>query len=147
MTICEYAIGADTGYIYIRAEYPLAIERLQLDISQSKNLGLLGNNILGTNFNFNIELKYGAGAFVCGEGTALMRSIEGNRGEPRMKTYSSTKKGLQDLPTFSNNVETLANIPPILSKGGSWYKSIVTEKASGTKVFALGGKINNVGLV
>ena len=147
MTICGYAIGADTGYIYIRAEYPLAIERLQLAISQSKNLGLLGNNILGTNFNFNIELKYGAGAFVCGEGTALMRSIEGNRGEPRMKTYSSTKKGLWDVPTCSNNVETLANIPPILSKSGSWYKSIGTEKASGTKVFALGGKINNVGLV
>lgn len=147
MTICGYAIGADTGYIYIRAEYPLAIERLQLAISQAKDLGLLGKNILGTDFNFNIELKYGAGAFVCGEGTALMRSIEGNRGEPRMKTYSSTKKGLWDVPTCANNVETFANIPTILNKGGNWYKSIGTEKSSGTKVFALGGKINNVGLV
>lgn len=147
MTICGYAIGADTGYIYIRAEYPLAIERLQLAISQAKDLGLLGKNILGTDFNFNIELKYGAGAFVCGEGTALMRSIEGNRGEPRMKTYSSTKKGLWDVPTCANNVETFANIPPILNKGGNWYKNIGTEKSSGTKVFALGGKINNVGLV
>lgn len=147
MAICGYAVGADTGYIYIRAEYPLAIERLQLAISQAKNLGLLGNNILGTDFNFNIELKYGAGAFVCGEGTALMRSIEGNRGEPRMKTYSSTKKGLWDVPTCANNVETFANIPPILNNGGNWYKNIGTEKSSGTKVFALGGKINNVGLV
>ncbi|MCE9676124.1 NADH-quinone oxidoreductase subunit NuoF [Paraclostridium bifermentans] len=147
MAICGYAVGSDTGYIYIRAEYPLAIERLQLAISQAKNLGLLGNNILGTDFNFNIELKYGAGAFVCGEGTALMRSIEGNRGEPRMKTYSSTKKGLWDVPTCANNVETFANIPPILSNGGNWYKNIGTEKSSGTKVFALGGKINNVGLV
>lgn len=147
MAICGYAVGSDTGYIYIRAEYPLAIERLQLAISQAKNLGLLGHNILGTDFNFNIELKYGAGAFVCGEGTALMRSIEGNRGEPRMKTYSSTKKGLWDVPTCANNVETFANIPPILSNGGNWYKNIGTEKSSGTKVFALGGKINNVGLV
>lgn len=147
MAICGYAVGSDTGYIYIRAEYPLAIERLQLAISQAKNLGLLGNNILGTDFNFNIELKYGAGAFVCGEGTALMRSIEGNRGEPRMKTYSSTKKGLWDVPTCANNVETFANIPPILSNGGNWYKNIGTDKSSGTKVFALGGKINNVGLV
>ena len=147
MAICGYAVGSDTGYIYIRAEYPLAIERLQLAISQAKNLGLLGNNILGTDFNFNIELKYGAGAFVCGEGTSLMRSIEGNRGEPRMKTYSSTKKGLWDVPTCANNVETFANIPPILSNGGNWYKNIGTEKSSGTKVFALGGKINNVGLV
>ncbi|KKY00135.1 NADH dehydrogenase [Paraclostridium benzoelyticum] len=147
MAICGYAVGSDTGYIYIRAEYPLAIERLQLAISQAKNLGLLGDNILGTDFNFNIELKYGAGAFVCGEGTALMRSIEGNRGEPRMKTYSSTKKGLWDVPTCANNVETFANIPPILSNGGNWYKNIGTEKSSGTKVFALGGKIHNVGLV
>ncbi|WP_373598882.1 NADH-ubiquinone oxidoreductase-F iron-sulfur binding region domain-containing protein [Paraclostridium bifermentans] len=147
MAICGYAVGADTGYIYIRAEYPLAIERLQLAISQAKELGMLGDNILGTGFNFNIELKYGAGAFVCGEGTALMRSIEGNRGEPRMKTYSSTKKGLWDVPTCSNNVETFANITPIIKNGGQWYKDIGTEKSSGTKVFALGGKINNVGLV
>ncbi|MBS6022953.1 MAG: NADH-quinone oxidoreductase subunit NuoF [Paeniclostridium sordellii] len=147
MAICGYAVGADTGYIYIRAEYPLAIERLKLAIDQANNLGVLGKNILGTNFNFNIELKYGAGAFVCGEGTALMRSIEGNRGEPRMKTYSSTKKGLWDVPTCSNNVETFANITPIIKNGGQWYKNIGTEKSSGTKVFALGGKINNVGLV
>lgn len=147
MAICGYAVGADTGYIYIRAEYPLAIERLNLAIGQAKELGLLGNNILGTGFNFDIELKYGAGAFVCGEGTALMRSIEGNRGEPRMKTYSSTKKGLWDVPTCSNNVETFANIPAILNNGGQWYKNIGTEKSSGTKVFALGGKISNVGLV
>lgn len=147
MAICGYAVGADTGYIYIRAEYPLAIERLKLAIDQANNLGLLGKNILGTDFSFNIELKYGAGAFVCGEGTALMRSIEGNRGEPRMKTYSSTKKGLWDVPTCSNNVETFANITPIIKNGGQWYKNIGTEKSSGTKVFALGGKINNVGLV
>ncbi|MFR3071907.1 MAG: NADH-ubiquinone oxidoreductase-F iron-sulfur binding region domain-containing protein, partial [Paeniclostridium sp.] len=147
MAICGYAVGADTGYIYIRAEYPLAIERLNLAISQAEKLGLLGENILGTGFNFKIELKYGAGAFVCGEGTALMRSIEGNRGEPRMKTYSSTKKGLWDVPTCSNNVETFANIPPIIENGGQWYKNIGTENSSGTKVFALGGKINNVGLV
>ena len=147
MTICGYAVGADTGYIYIRAEYPLAIERLKLAIDQANNLGVLGKNILGTGFNFNIELKYGAGAFVCGEGTALMRSIEGNRGEPRMKTYSSTKKGLWDVPTCSNNVETFANIIPIIKNGGQWYKNIGTEKSSGTKIFALGGKINNTGLV
>ncbi|CEQ24712.1 iron-only hydrogenase [[Clostridium] sordellii] len=147
MAICGYAVGADTGYIYIRAEYPLAIERLKLAIDQANSLGVLGKNILGTDFNFNIELKYGAGAFVCGEGTALMRSIEGNRGEPRMKTYSSTKKGLWDVPTCSNNVETFANITPIIKNGGQWYKNIGTEKSSGTKVFALGGKINNVGLV
>ena len=147
MAICGYAIGADTGYIYIRAEYPLAIERLQAAISQAESIGLLGNNILGTDFNFKIELKYGAGAFVCGEGTALMRSIEGNRGEPSMKTYSSTRKGLWGVPTCLNNVETFANIIPILKNGGQWYKNIGTEDSSGTKVFALGGKVNNVGLV
>lgn len=147
MAICGYAVGADTGYIYIRAEYPLAIERLKLAIGQAQDHGLLGKDILGSGFNFNIELKYGAGAFVCGEGTALMRSIEGNRGEPRMKTYSSTKKGLWDVPTCANNVETFANIPPILHNGGQWYKDLGTEKSSGTKVFALGGKISNVGLV
>ena len=147
MAICGYAVGADTGYIYIRAEYPLAIERLQAAIKQAECLGLLGSNILGTDFSFKIELKYGAGAFVCGEGTALMRSIEGNRGEPSMKTYSSTRKGLWGVPTCLNNVETFANIIPILKNGGQWYKNIGTEKSSGTKVFALGGKVNNVGLV
>ena len=147
MAICGYAVGANTGYIYIRAEYPLAIERLQAAIKQAESIGVLGENILGTDFSFNIELKYGAGAFVCGEGTALMRSIEGNRGEPSMKTYSSTRKGLWGVPTCLNNVETFANIIPILKNGGQWYKNIGTEDSSGTKVFALGGKINNVGLV
>ncbi|MGL4796813.1 MAG: NADH-ubiquinone oxidoreductase-F iron-sulfur binding region domain-containing protein [Paraclostridium sp.] len=147
MAICGYAVGANVGYIYIRAEYPLAIERLQAAIHQAEAIGLLGDNILGTNFNFKIELKYGAGAFVCGEGTALMRSIEGNRGEPSMKTYSSTRKGLWGVPTCLNNVETFANIIPILKNGGEWYKNIGTEDSSGTKVFALGGKVNNVGLV
>ena len=147
MAICGYAIGADTGYIYIRAEYPLAINRLQIAIEQAKNIGLLGENIMGTGFNFNIELKYGAGAFVCGEGTALIHSIEGKRGEPRMKTYSSSKHGLWDAPTCLNNVETFANIPAIINKGASWFTNYGTEDSSGTKVFALGGKINNVGLV
>ena len=147
MAICGYAVGANTGYIYIRAEYPLAIERLQAAIKQAESIGVLGENILGTDFSFNIELKYGAGAFVCGEGTALMRSIEGNRGEPSMKTYSSTRKGLWGVPTCLNNVETFANIIPILKNGGQWYKNIGTEDSSGTKFFALGGKINNVGLV
>lgn len=147
MAICGYAIGADTGYIYIRAEYPLAIERLKVAIDQAKQVGLLGNNILGTDFNFDIELKYGAGAFVCGEGTALINSIEGKRGEPRMKTYSSSKRGLWDSPTCLNNVETFANIPAIINEGASWFTEYGTEDSPGTKVFALGGKINNVGLV
>lgn len=147
MALCGYAIGADTGYIYIRAEYPLAIERLKIAISQAENAGVLGKNILGTDFNFNIELKYGAGAFVCGEGTALINSIEGKRGEPRMKTFSSSKRGLWDVPTCLNNVETFANIPAIINKGASWFTEYGTEDSPGTKVFALGGKINNVGLV
>lgn len=147
MAICGYAIGADTGHIYIRAEYPLAIERLKIAISQAQELGLLGNNILGTDFNFNIDLKYGAGAFVCGEGTALINSIEGKRGEPRMKTYSSSKRGLWDKPTCLNNVETFANIPAIINEGADWFTKYGTEDSPGTKVFALGGKINNVGLV
>ena len=147
MAICGYAIGADTGYIYIRAEYPLAIERLKIAINQAEEAGVLGNNILGTDFNFKIELKYGAGAFVCGEGTALINSIEGKRGEPRMKTYSASKRGLWNAPTCLNNVETFANIPAIINKGASWFKEYGTEDSSGTKVFALGGKVNNVGLV
>ena len=147
MAICGYAIGADTGYIYIRAEYPLAIKRLKIAIEQAKELGLLGKNIMGTDFNFNIELKYGAGAFVCGEGTALINSIEGKRGEPRMKTYSASKHGLWNAPTCLNNVETFANIPAIINKGANWFTSYGTNDSSGTKVFALGGKINNVGLV
>ena len=147
MAICGYAIGADTGYIYIRAEYPLAIKRLKIAIEQANELGLLGKNIMGTDFSFNIELKYGAGAFVCGEGTALINSIEGKRGEPRMKTYSASKHGLWDAPTCLNNVETFANIPAIINKGANWFTSYGTNDSSGTKVFALGGKINNVGLV
>ncbi|MGX4601464.1 NADH-ubiquinone oxidoreductase-F iron-sulfur binding region domain-containing protein [Faecalimicrobium sp. JNUCC 81] len=147
MAICGYSIGADTGYIYIRAEYPLAIERLKIAINQAEEAGLLGKNILGTDFNFKIELKYGAGAFVCGEGTALINSIEGKRGEPRMKTFSSSKHGLWDVPTCLNNVETFANIPAIINKGASWFTEYGTEDSSGTKVFALGGKVNNVGLV
>ncbi len=147
MAICGYAIGADTGYIYIRAEYPLAIDRLKTAINQAKEAGVLGNNILGTDFNFNIELKYGAGAFVCGEETALIHSIEGQRGEPNVKTYFSSERGLWDLPTCLNNVETFANIPAIINNGAGWFSSMGTEDSSGTKVFALGGKINNVGLV
>lgn len=147
MAICGYAVGANTGHIYIRAEYPLAIERLKVAISQAQEVGLLGDNILGTDFNFNIDLKYGAGAFVCGEGTALINSIEGNRGEPRMKTYSSSKRGLWDKPTCLNNVETFANIPAIINEGAEWFTKYGTENSPGTKVFALGGKINNVGLV
>ena len=147
MAICGYAIGSDTGYIYIRAEYPLAIKRLKIAISQAEDDGLLGNNILGSNFNFKIELKYGAGAFVCGEETALINSIEGKRGEPRMKTYIPSKRGLWNSPTCLNNVETFANIPAIINNGSSWFRKYGTEDSPGTKVFALGGKINNTGLV
>ena len=147
MAICGYAIGSDTGYIYIRAEYPLAIKRLKIAISQAEDAGLLGNNILGSNFNFKIELKYGAGAVVCGEETALINSIEGKRGEPRMKTYIPSKRGLWNSPTCLNNVETFANIPAIINNGASWFRKYGTEDSPGTKVFALGGKINNTGLV
>lgn len=147
IAICGYAIGSDTGYIYIRAEYPLAIKRLKIAISQAEDAGLLGNNILGSNFNFKIELKYGAGAFVCGEETALINSIEGKRGEPRMKTYIPSKRGLWNSPTCLNNVETFVNIPAIINNGASWFRKYGTEDSPGTKVFALGGKINNTGLV
>lgn len=147
MAICGYAIGSDTGYIYIRAEYPLAIKRLKIAISQAEDAGLLGNNILGSNFNFKIELKYGAGAFVCGEETALINSIEGKRGEPRMKTYIPSKRGIWNSPTCLNNVETFVNIPAIINNGASWFRKYGTEDSPGTKVFALGGKINNTGLV
>lgn len=147
MTIAGYAIGANKGYIYIRAEYPLAIQRLLIAIEQSRQIGMLGENILGSGFNFDIELKFGAGAFVCGEETALIRSIEGKRGEPTTKPPFPAESGLWDVPTCVNNVETLANIPPIILKGAEWYSSIGTEKSKGTKVFALAGKINNVGLV
>src|SRR5512133_887809 len=147
MTIAGYAVGADKGYIYIRAEYPLAIHRLQVAISQSRDIGMLGKNILGSGFNFDIELKFGAGAFVCGEETALIRSIEGRRGEPTTKPPFPAESGVWEKPTCVNNVETYANIPPIILKGAQWYSSIGTEKSKGTKVFALAGKINNVGLI
>ena len=147
MAIAGYAVGASQGYIYIRAEYPLAIDRLKIAIAQAEEAGVLGDNILGTGFNFKIELKYGAGAFVCGEGTALIHSIEGKRGEPRMKTFSSSKHGLWQAPTSVNNVETFGNVPAIINKGADWFASYGTEDSKGTKVFALGGKVNNVGLV
>ncbi|WP_455537672.1 NADH-ubiquinone oxidoreductase-F iron-sulfur binding region domain-containing protein [Terrisporobacter sp.] len=147
MAIAGYAIGAAEGYIYIRAEYPLAIDRLKIAIAQAEEAGVLGENILGTGFNFKIELKYGAGAFVCGEGTALINSIEGKRGEPRMKTFSSSQHGLWQAPTSVNNVETFGNVPAIINKGADWFASYGTKDSTGTKVFALGGKIHNVGLV
>lgn len=147
MAICGYAIGADKGLVYIRAEYPLAIKRLQLAIDSAREYGLLGENILGTDFSFDIDIKYGAGAFVCGEETALIHSMEGQRGEPTTKPPFPAESGYWGKPTNVNNVETFANIPVILLKGADWFKSIGTEKSSGTKVFALAGKINNVGLI
>ena len=147
MAITAYAIGAQSGYIYVRAEYPTAVERLKIAIAQARAYGLLGENILGKGLDFDIEIRLGAGAFVCGEATALMISIEGNRGEPRLKPPSSAVRGLFGKPTVLNNVETFANVPQILLKGADWFRSIGTEKSTGTKVFALGGKINNSGLV
>ena len=147
MAIAGYAIGAKQGYIYVRAEYPIAVKRLNIAIEQAKKLGLLGKNIFGKKFEFNIELRLGAGAFVCGEETALMNSIEGKRGEPRPRPPFPAVKGLFGKPTLLNNVETYANIPNIILKGANWYKSIGTKTSTGTKVFALGGNITNVGLV
>jgi NADH-quinone oxidoreductase subunit F len=147
MTIGAYAIGAGEGFIYIRAEYPLAIKSLQLAITQATELGLLGENILGTGFSFFVEVKYGAGAFVCGEETALLHSIEGARGEPTFKPPFPAEKGLYGKPTVINNVETFANVPPIYLNGPEWFNSIGTEESKGTKVFALAGKVNHVGLV
>nr|WP_315024030.1 NADH-quinone oxidoreductase subunit NuoF [uncultured Aminipila sp.] len=147
MAIAGYAIGADQGYIYVRAEYPIAVERLKIAINQAREYGLLGRNIFGTDFNFDIELRLGAGAFVCGEETALMTSIEGNRGEPRPRPPFPAVKGLFDCPTILNNVETSANIPQIILNGPEWFASMGTEKSKGTKVFALGGKVKNTGLV
>ncbi|SHF16871.1 NAD(P)-dependent iron-only hydrogenase diaphorase component flavoprotein [Marinitoga hydrogenitolerans DSM 16785] len=147
MAIAAYAIGANQGYIYIRAEYPLAVKRLKNAINQAKEYGLLGENILGTDFSFDLEIRLGAGAFVCGEETALLASIEGYRGEPRTKPPFPANKGLWGKPTIINNVETFANIAPIMLKGAKWFRSLGTEKSPGTKVFALAGKINNVGLV
>ncbi|MBR6607167.1 MAG: NAD(P)H-dependent oxidoreductase subunit E, partial [Oscillospiraceae bacterium] len=147
MAIAGYAIGADHGFVYVRAEYPIAVQRLQHAINQAREVGLLGENILGTGFNFDMELRLGAGAFVCGEETALMTSIEGHRGEPRPRPPFPAVKGLFERPTVLNNVETYANIPQIILKGADWFSSMGTEKSKGTKVFALGGKINNTGLV
>ena len=147
MAICGYSIGASNGLIYIRAEYPLAIHRLKIAIGQAREYGLLGKNIFGTDFSFDIELKYGAGAFVCGEETALIHSMEGLRGEPTIKPPFPAEAGYLGKPTNVNNVETFASIPAIILKGAKWYSSIGTEKSKGTKVFALAGKINNVGLI
>ena len=147
MAIAGYAIGANQGYIYVRAEYPIAVKRLQIAISQARENGLLGKNIFGTGFDFDIDIRLGAGAFVCGEETALMTSIEGNRGEPRPRPPFPAEKGLFQKPTILNNVETYANIPRIILNGADWFASMGTEKSKGTKVFALGGKINNTGLV
>ena len=147
MAIAGYAIGSNQGFIYVRAEYPIAVKRLQIAIGQAKELGLLGKNIFNTGFDFDIDIRLGAGAFVCGEETALMTSIEGNRGEPRPRPPFPAAKGLFMRPTILNNVETYANIPQIILKGAKWFASIGTEKSKGTKVFALGGKINNTGLV
>ena len=147
MAIAGYAIGADKGYIYVRAEYPIAVKRLQIAIHQARKYGLLGKDIFGTGFDFDIEIKLGAGAFVCGEETALMTSIEGCRGEPRPRPPFPAKKGLFGRPTILNNVETYANIPQIILKGADWFRSMGTPTSPGTKVFALGGKIKNTGLV
>ncbi len=147
MAIAGYAIGADEGYVYVRAEYPIAIERLEIAIKQAREYGLLGENIFGTGFNFDITIRFGAGAFVCGEETALMTSIEGNRGEPRPRPPFPAVKGLFGKPTILNNVETYANIAQIILNGAEWFSSMGTEKSKGTKVFALGGKITNTGLV
>ncbi len=147
MAIAGYAIGASQGYIYVRAEYPIAVERLKIAINQAREMELLGDNIFDSGFSFDIDLRLGAGAFVCGEETALMTSIEGNRGEPRPRPPFPAQKGLFGKPTILNNVETYANIPQIILHGAEWFASMGTEKSKGTKVFALGGKIHNTGLV
>ena len=147
MTICGYATGATEGYVYVRAEYPIAVKRLQIAIDEAREYGLLGKNIFDSGFDFDLHIRLGAGAFVCGEETALMTSIEGNRGEPRPRPPYPAVKGLFGKPTTENNVETFANIPQIILKGAEWFASMGTEKSKGTKVFALGGKITNTGLV
>ncbi|HWR40941.1 MAG TPA: NADH-quinone oxidoreductase subunit NuoF [Patescibacteria group bacterium] len=146
MAVCGYAIGADEGYVYVRAEYPLAIKRLKIAIKQAEDMGLLGDNIFGSKFNFRLKIKEGAGAFVCGEETALLASIEGKRGMPRPRPPFPAISGLWGKPTNINNVETFGNVPQIINKGADWYASIGTEKSKGTKVFALTGRINNTGL-
>jgi NADH:ubiquinone oxidoreductase subunit F (NADH-binding) len=147
MAINGYCTGSDKGLIYIRAEYPLAVERLKIAMAQAREFGLLGENILGSSFNFDIEIRYGAGAFVCGEETALIHSMEGLRGEPTIKPPFPSESGYQGKPTNVNNVETYANIPVIINKGAEWFAGIGTEKSKGTKVFALAGKVKNVGLI
>jgi len=147
MAIAAYAVGAQEGYIYVRAEYPLAIKRLQVAIRQAERAGMLGANICGTPFSFHVALRLGAGAFVCGEETALLNSIEGRRGSPRPRPPFPAERGLFGMPTLINNVETFANIPPIVRRGGEWFASIGTEKSKGTKVFALAGRIGNTGLI
>ena len=147
MTIAGYAIGATQGYVYVRAEYPIAVARLQIAIDQAREYGLLGKNIFGSGFDFDLHIRLGAGAFVCGEETALMTSIEGNRGEPRPRPPYPAVKGLFGMPTVENNVETFANVPQIILRGADWFASMGTERSKGTKVFALGGKIKNTGLV
>jgi NADP-reducing hydrogenase subunit HndC len=147
MAIAGYAIGASQGYIYVRAEYPIAIKRLEIAINQAREYNLLGKDIFGTGFDFDIELRLGSGAFVCGEETALMTSIEGNRGEPHPRPPFPAEKGLWGKPSILNNVETYANVPRIIMNGAEWFSAMGTEKSKGTKVFALGGKINNTGLV
>ena len=147
MAIGGYAIGAQHGFIYVRAEYPIAVHRLEIAIAQARELGLLGENIMGSGFNFDVDIRLGAGAFVCGEETALLTSVEGKRGEPRPRPPFPAEKGLWGVPTFVNNVETLANIPVIFTKGGDWFASIGTAGSKGTKVFAMAGKVNNIGLV
>ena len=147
MAIAAYAVGADQGYVYVRAEYPIAVQRLQKAIEEAREIGMLGKNIFGTEFCFDLDIRLGAGAFVCGEETALLESIEGRRGEPRPRPPFPAIKGLFGKPTLLNNVETYANVPQIILKGADWFASMGTEKSKGTKVFALGGKINNTGLV
>ena len=147
MAIAGYVIGANQGYVYVRAEYPIAVKRLQIAINQARDYGLLGKDIFGTGFDFDVDIRLGAGAFVCGEETALLTSIEGHRGEPRVRPPFPAVKGLFGKPTIINNVETYANIPQIILKGAEWFASMGTEKSKGTKVFALGGKITNTGLV
>jgi bidirectional [NiFe] hydrogenase diaphorase subunit len=147
MAIAAYAVGADQGYVYVRGEYPLAIHRLQTAIRQARRLGILGGSVFGTAFNFRVDLRIGAGAFVCGEETALIASIEGQRGVPRPRPPYPAEAGLWGAPTLINNVETFANVAPIIARGGDWYAAIGTAKSKGTKVFALAGKVVNTGLI
>jgi len=147
MAIAAFAVGASHGFVYVRAEYPLAVKRVRTAIAKAERLGLLGNNIFNTTFNFDVKVRLGAGAFVCGEETALIASIEGTRGTPRPRPPFPAEFGLWGYPTLINNVETFANIPPIIRKGGNWFAGIGTEKSKGTKVFALAGRVNNTGLI